>query len=862
MSNFTDGLIGYWTFDGTDVSGNGNTLALQGGATFGQGLFGQALSLDGQLGSYAAALTNNTAFDFGSGDFTVQIWVDFNTLSGEETLIEKFTGAAGPGWTFTLPNPSDLQFYAGPQVDAGVAVPTDTWQQFVVERSGSDVNVFWDGSLVATASFGAWPASTNPLLIGARNSEDGRNFTVNGSIDDVAIWDHTLSASEIAALWNGGAGQPVVPDTTAPLLLSITQTDPTLTNASTVHYTVTFAESVTGVDASQFSLATTGVSGASITDVTEVSGSNGTQYDVTVNTGSGDGTVGLDLAGANIHDTAGNTLLGGSFQSPIGYQPVAHPAALAIGDLNGDAIPDLVVADTGLYIGNTSVAVMLGNGDGTLQAATAYATGTSPFSVAIGDLSGDGIPDLATANADSNSVSVLLGNGDGSFQTQTQYLTGAYPISVAIGDVNGDNIADLATANFNSNTVSILLGSGDGTFQPQTTYAAGTYPFSVALGDLNGDGGSDLVITNRDAGSVSVRLSNGDGTFQPEITYATASPPNAYDVAIGDLNGDGIPDLLVGDANAVSVLLGNGDGTFGASTGYGTSGGSVAIADINGDGKADIIAGHEVMLGNGDGTFQSPIGLATDGAVAVGDLNNDGRPDLAFANYNANSVPGASTISILLNVAATGPSFTIDKTTPAVAEALASDTGSLSSDNITKDATLTGSGDANAVVSFTVDGTPIVATTTANGSGAWTFTPTGLADGLHTIVASETDAAGNTGSASLTFTLDTHGPTGWQFTLANSNFDGAASIASGTVIGSVSETGDPNSSTFKYFFASNAAGTLGRHTKQQWNRDRSQYGCYYDDGGVEQLAEHLADRRRSGRQHLLSPADTSVWNFR
>jgi hypothetical protein len=112
MSNFTDGLIGYWTFDGTtvDASGNGNTLALQGGATFGQGLFGQALSLDGQLGSYAAALTNNTAFDFGSDDFTVQIWVDFNTLSGEETLIEKFTGAAGPGWTFTLPNPSDLQF--------------------------------------------------------------------------------------------------------------------------------------------------------------------------------------------------------------------------------------------------------------------------------------------------------------------------------------------------------------------------------------------------------------------------------------------------------------------------------------------------------------------------------------------------------------------------------------------------------------------------------------------------------------------------------------------------------------------------------------------------------------------------------
>jgi hypothetical protein len=82
----------------------------------------------------------------------------------------------------------------------------------------------------------------------------------------------------------------------------------------------------------------------------------------------------------------------------------------------------------------------------------------------------------------------------------------------------------------------------------------------------------------------------------------------------------------------------------------------------------------------------------------------------------------------------------------------------LATDKITADPTLSGSGDSNAVVHFTVDGNPLASTVTADGSGAWTFTPSGLADGPHTIVASETDAAGNIGTASLAFTLDTTTP--------------------------------------------------------------------------------------------------------
>ena len=75
-------------------------------------------------------------------------------------------------------------------------------------------------------------------------------------------------------------------------------------------------------------------------------------------------------------------------------------------------------------------------------------------------------------------MSVLLGNGDGTFQAQTTYATGAAPNSVAIGDVNGDGRPDLVVANSDSNTVSVLLGNGDGTFQAQSTYATGSQPES------------------------------------------------------------------------------------------------------------------------------------------------------------------------------------------------------------------------------------------------------------------------------------------------------------------------------------------------------------------------------------------------
>ncbi len=337
----------------------------------------------------------------------------------------------------------------------------------------------------------------------------------------------------------------------------------------------------------------------------------------------------------------------------MNYDAGSGPDSVAVGDFNGDGKPDLAVAN----YGDGTVSVLLGNGDGTFQAAVSYGAGSGPASVAVGDFNGDGKADLVVANSTDGTVSVLLGNGDGTFQAAVNYGAGSGPASVAVGDFNGDGKADLVVGNCNDGVVSVLLGNGDGTFQAAVSYGTGSGPASVAVGDFNGDGKADLAVATYTDGTVSVLLGNGDGTFQAAVSYGTGSNPAS--VAVGDFNGDGKADLAVanyGDGT-VSLLLGNGDGTFQAAVNYGTGSNpaSVAVGDFNGDGEADLAVANyndgtvSVLLGYGDGTFQAAVNYGTGSnpaSVAVGDFNGDGKPDLAVANGGNNSV------SILLNTTA------------------------------------------------------------------------------------------------------------------------------------------------------------------------------------------------------------------
>jgi hypothetical protein len=181
----------------------------------------------------------------------------------------------------------------------------------------------------------------------------------------------------------------------------------------------------------------------------------------------------------------------------------------------------------------------------------------------VADVNGDGKPDLAVANYDSNTVSVLRNRGEGTFAAKVDYAAGAHSWWVAAADLDGDGKPDLAVANYDGNTVSVLRNRGDGTFAAKVDYPTGSGPRSIAVMDLNGDGKLDLAVANgrspvvADAASptVSVLLNNGDGTFAARVDLATGS--HAWSVAAADLDGDGKPDLAVAnhDRSTVSVLL-------------------------------------------------------------------------------------------------------------------------------------------------------------------------------------------------------------------------------------------------------------------------------------------------------------------
>jgi len=224
------------------------------------------------------------------------------------------------------------------------------------------------------------------------------------------------------------------------------------------------------------------------------------------------------------------------------------------------------------------------------------------------------------------------------------------PFDVAAGDLNRDGKPDLVVANVVSADVSVLFGNGDGSFQKAINSSAPVLPISVAVGDLNLDGKLDLaVVNNGPDGKVLVLLGNGDGSFQTPVGYMADCDP--MDVAVRDLNGDGKLDLVVASeprrfdcpTGDVSVLLGNGDGTFKTAVTYGAHQGSgaVAVGDLNLDGKLDLAVANggsddvSVLLGNGDGSFQAAVNYGAHNFpfdVAVGDLNGDGKPDLAVAD--------------------------------------------------------------------------------------------------------------------------------------------------------------------------------------------------------------------------------------
>ncbi len=342
---------------------------------------------------------------------------------------------------------------------------------------------------------------------------------------------------------------------------------------------------------------------------------------------------------------------GGTFATKVDYTSGTEPFGIAIGDINGDNVSDVISAN----LDSDSISVFINNGNGTLATKVDYAATNGPYTPEIGDLNGDGIADLAVINFSSDFLSVYINNGDGTFATKVDYAAaGGQSRGLSIGDVNGDGKNDLVVASGDADTVSIYLNNGNGTFATKVDYTTGDFPNSVTLGDVDGDSKLDIVTANYFGNNMSVLINNGNGTFATKVDYATGL--TAYDSIIADFDGDRNPDIAISNysSNTISVFINDGDGTFAAKVDYvaGSVPNRLATADVNGDGYADIAVTNRdgntisVFINDGDGTFAAKVDYATGTgptAIKLGDLNGDGKSDIATANWSSN------TVSVLMN---------------------------------------------------------------------------------------------------------------------------------------------------------------------------------------------------------------------
>ncbi|MGD0619505.1 MAG: FG-GAP-like repeat-containing protein [Bryobacteraceae bacterium] len=430
---------------------------------------------------------------------------------------------------------------------------------------------------------------------------------------------------------------------------------------------------------------------------------------------------------ANTLDTAILSADGSSYVTSQTFPLGSNPQQVISGDFNGDGNIDLAVTNYGSDTGvGGNVAIFFGKGDGTFTVGPTSNAGTAPVSLVAADFNGDNNLDLAVANQLSGGISVMLGNGNGTFQAAVPYLLADYtaacgfrcfPSSLVAMAFTGGGNPDIAVLDQGTATVSILINKGNGTFKPAVAYPAGqgTVTYLASM-DLNGDGNPDLIVANMGnpgTSALSFLFGNGNGTFQAPVMYAIGASPEYFGIqpasdgaviltmdavagnpqvlavnsngvagsgqiyivpqpptgiAAGDISGDGLPDIAVANG-VVSVLLRNPSAAFNAPVNYplqsGSSAAAVAVADLTGNGPNDVVASSttsagggtvDVLMNNGEGTLGTQYSYAIGGSaggtlgqassgLVVADFGN-GKQDVAAGFQGANNAPGG--VSVLL----------------------------------------------------------------------------------------------------------------------------------------------------------------------------------------------------------------------
>ncbi len=364
----------------------------------------------------------------------------------------------------------------------------------------------------------------------------------------------------------------------------------------------------------------------------------------------------------------GTALTAGSFAEKIDFTAGDQPVGVAIGDLDGDGKPDIAVTNANV----ATVSIFKNKGTtGTIsfEMKADYITGLNPQYVSIGDIDGDGKLDLAIANEASNTVSVFRNTSSGggiSFAAKVDFETRRQPNSVSIGDIDGDGKPDLAVAN-GETYITLLRNTGTGgtiSFAPKSDFISGVGPWRIAIKDLDADGKSDLAVSGNGVLSI-FRNTSASGAFTFATRADIVTGTGYGTIATGDLDGDGKPDIATANAKdpntgTISIFRNTsttGNISFATKIDKTTEPGatSICMSDIDGDGKPDFAVTNAgtpiVSVFRNTGTigtisFDTKIGYATGTGpfgISCADLDGDSKPDFAVADSVSN------TLSILRN---------------------------------------------------------------------------------------------------------------------------------------------------------------------------------------------------------------------
>jgi hypothetical protein len=371
-----------------------------------------------------------------------------------------------------------------------------------------------------------------------------------------------------------------------------------------------------------------------------------------------------------VSNTNGNisVLLGngnGTFGAPHTIATLgAGTYPIATADFNHDGIADLVVLNTT----KQSVSIYLGYGNGTFEAPKSQTVGNSPTYMVVGDINGDGFPDLIfnashnTINAPDLGFTVMLGAGTGYLHAPRFFIAanGAAGSVIAVGDVNNDGHLDVVTTDTYSDA-EVFLGNGNDTFREQPSFYIGLPASQLVLADFYGNGHLDLAIANLGYENFSTQFQVmegfGDGTFSQSVVSLQAGYFPAW-ISAADMNGDGRPDLVVGStySNTLAVFINHGGGSFAPlpmefATPQFTDGagqGPISMGDFNGDKKLDVAVasqvGVQVMLNVGGGLLQAPSAFELGGGsgqMFAADMTGDGHLDLAVETFGYGGNVGA-----------------------------------------------------------------------------------------------------------------------------------------------------------------------------------------------------------------------------